>query len=148
MVTTLIPRGPRGSHLFDLVCREMDDFVGRFHDQSTGDGTKWFSPRTDVEESDNGFNITMDLPGLTTDDFNIELKDGDLTITGKRERETEENGSTYHRLERVSGQFRRSYSLGPEVDAERVEAQYKDGVLRISVPKAEKVQPKKIEVTS
>jgi HSP20 family protein len=76
------------------------------------------------------------------------VEDGVLTITGTRETETSEEGKTYHRIERRHGKFRRSFSLGDEMDTDKVEAEYKDGVLRVAIPKAEKVRPKKIEIKS
>jgi HSP20 family protein len=146
MITQLIPLNTRAGTLFDAFRREMDDVVGRLQEWNPREGSTWFSPRTNVAETEKAYELTVDLPGLAPDDFSVELQDGHLTITGTRKEETEEKGKTYHRVERLHGEFRRSFSLGRDIDADKVEAQYKDGVLRIVVPKAEEVRPKKIDV--
>jgi HSP20 family protein len=99
-----------------------------------------------VAETDTGWEVTLDLPGMKPEDFDVEFKHGDLWITGERKYEHEEEGKTYHRVERQWGQFRRVIRMGEEVDAERVNAEYKDGVLHITVPKTEMARAKRIEV--
>ncbi|MCA9189335.1 MAG: Hsp20/alpha crystallin family protein [Planctomycetales bacterium] len=92
--------------------------------------------------------ITLDLPGMKPDDVAIELHEGRLTISGERQAEKAEPGETFHRLERPCGKFRRTFSLGPDVDSENVEAQYSDGVLRVTVAKSAKAQPRRINIKS
>jgi HSP20 family protein len=125
----------------------MDHFMERFMGPDDG-GTvsQFFAPETNLAETENAYEITVDLPGLKPDDFNLEFNDGQLWITGERKQEKEEKSKTYHRVERSYGQFRRGVSLGPDVDAEKIDASYKDGVLTVIVPKAEAAHPKKIEV--
>ena len=78
--------------------------------------------------------------------FNVELNGNELTISGEVKNETEEKGKTVHRIERSYGKFRRVFNLSTDVDPEKVEAQYKNGLLNITVAKAEAAQPKRIEV--
>jgi HSP20 family protein len=131
--------------LFEGFRREMDrlweDFFG-------GDAGRhdWFAPRTNIAETDKEYEITLDLPGMKPEDFTVEVKDGNLWITGERKEETREEGKTYHSIECQYGQFRRVIPLGEAVNSDKIEAQYKDGVLRLTVPKAESAQPKRIEV--
>jgi HSP20 family protein len=87
-------------------------------------------------------------PGLKPEEFDVELKDNQLWITGERKQEEEQHGKTWHRIERHYGQFRRVIPLETAVEAEKVAAEYTDGVLRISVPKSEAVRPRRIEVKS
>jgi HSP20 family protein len=126
----------------------MDDLVGRFQESCGTETSTGFSPRADVAETDHGFEISVDLPGMKAEDVELEIEDGVLTVSGTRESEAEQEGRTYRRAERRHGPFRRSFSLGDEVDSNKVEAEYRDGVLRITVPKAERVRPKKINIKS
>lgn len=138
-----------GGQLFDAFRREMEDLVGRLQDsESCSDEGSSFAPRTNVAETDKGYELTLDLPGMRAEDFNIELHEGRLTVSGERSREQAVDGKTFHRIERYFGKFRRTFSLGPDVDAEGVAANYQNGVLEIVVPKTAKAQPKRIQVGS
>ena len=148
MTRPIVPWNTRGN-LFDVVRREMDDFVGRLQDPDTwSDEVTSFSPRTNVAETDKHFEIALDLPGMSADVFNIELHEGRLTITGERVKEETGEGKTFHRVERHYGKFRRTFTLGQDVDTEGVTAEYRNGVLTVLVPKTVKAQPRKIEVKS
>ena len=148
MVYHWTPCNRRESTFFDTVVREMDGLVGRFQESGRGETSDCFSPRADVAEMDSGFEISVDLPGLNPEDVELEIESGVLNVSGSREKQTEEEGKTYRRVERRHGTFRRSFSLGEDIDTDKVEAEYKDGVLRITIPKAEKIRPKKIEIKS
>ena len=142
-----IPLNSTGGRLLDMFCREMDDFVGRIGDvENWKEEMSGFVPRTNVAESDTGYELSLDVPGMSAGDFSIELHEGRLTITGERKPEPQEEGKKYHCLERVHGKFRRSFNLGQDVDANNVAAEYADGVLRVNVAKTVKAQPTKIEV--
>lgn len=146
MVYHWIPCNARRSSFMDTLRKEMGDVVGQFQEREFGQAPGAFAPRANVAETDEAYEISVDLPGQTAEEVELELEEGKLTIAGTRKNETEEEGKTFHRIERRCGQFRRSFMLGPDVDPDKVEAEYKDGVLRIAVPKAEKVRPKKIEI--
>ncbi|MGE0760203.1 MAG: Hsp20/alpha crystallin family protein [Pirellulaceae bacterium] len=131
--------------LFDEVGREVNRLMQHLGDWE-GRERGYFTPSMNVAESDKGYEVSVDLPGMKPDDFNIEFKEGQLWITGERKHESEEKGKTFHRVERCYGQFRRVIALGADVDVEKVDAEYKDGVLHVHVPKAETVLPKRIQV--
>ena len=121
----------------------MHDLVGRVF--SDGDSPR-FLPRMDVVETESHFDVQFDLPGISSEEVNIEVHEGDLTISGSRDLKRVEKESTYHRLERSHGEFHRVLSLPKDVDAESITARYHDGVLTVSIPKSEQVLPKKIDV--
>ncbi|QDU38231.1 18 kDa heat shock protein [Maioricimonas rarisocia] len=128
--------------------REIDDVMNRFfdlRDEGSGETLSW-TPRVNLAESDDHYEVSADLPGMKPDDIDIEIRHGDLWITGTRHGESEQKEQTWHRIERFHGQFRRVVRLGDDVDTENVSAEYEDGVLRITVPKAEDARTKRIEV--
>ncbi len=110
--------------------------------------TSHWRPAVDIKEEADRFLITADLPGVDPKDIEITMDDGVLTIKGERQSEAREEKEGYKRVERVSGTFYRRFSLPDTADAERIEAKGKDGVLEVSLPKHEKLQPRKIEVRS
>lgn len=135
--------------LFDDLQREVNRVLDRFGDSDTdAEVRQGFAPRMNLAECENSYEVSCDLPGVKPEEVNIEFKDGQLWITGERKYEKEEQAKKYHRVERVYGQFRRVIALGTDVDAERIDAAYKDGVLTVHVPKAEAVRPKKIAIRS
>lgn len=137
----------RGEQLFDVVRREMDDFVTLLSDpQAWTDDGKTFAPRIDFAETDTQYEISLDVPGMTSDDFRVEVHEGKLTVSGERVRPEVAEGTKFHRVERSGGKFHRTFALGHDVDVDRISADYKDGVLAVMVPKSEKAQPKRISV--
>ena len=149
MVRSMVPwrtRFPRPLVRFE---EEMENFFNRLiPEEGWLKPLEGFSPDVNLVETDLGFELTVDLPGLKPEDVTVEMRDGGLWISGKREEEKEEKGKTYHRLERRYGEFQRLIPLPVPVDQEKVEAEYHDGVLKISVPKTEESKPKRIEVKS
>jgi len=107
--------------------------------------SRWM-PQLNVSETDGEYEVSLDVPGMTPDAFDVELRQGYLWITGERKSEHEEGGKTWHRVERSYGSFQRSVHLGDDVNPEQVNAEYKDGVLRVTVPKSEKAQTRKVTV--
>jgi HSP20 family protein len=108
--------------------------------------TGW-SPTLDLYESSDHFTAVIELPGMRKEDIDISLHDGTLTISGERKREKSNNGETTQRTERYVGTFRRSISLPTRVDASKVNANYQDGILKVTLPKAEEAKPKQIQVS-
>jgi HSP20 family protein len=106
----------------------------------------WY-PRVDVLESKDAYTIRAELPGMKKEDFNLELKDGTLTLGGERKAEKAAEGVEYRTVERVEGKFFRSFSLPETVKQDGIQAAYKDGILEIHVPKAEAAKPRQIEIT-
>jgi HSP20 family protein len=105
-------------------------------------------PAFDISESENEIIVKAELPGMEVKDIDIALTDGLLTIKGERKLEKEDKKEDYHRIERQFGSFHRSFNLGEKVKADGIEAAYKDGILTVTLPKAEESKPKKIEVKS
>ena len=137
---TLIPWQNRLFGSFD----GMQDLVGRVF--SDGNESGQFLPRMDVVETESHFDVVFDLPGMSADDVDIQVHEGQLTISGSREMERDEEQATYHRLERHQGAFERVLSLPKDVDSESIAAHYHEGVLTVSIPKIEQVLPKTIDI--
>jgi len=119
---------------------EFDRLVGRAHARNT-----WV-PALDVRETEDRFELALDLPGIEPAGVSVSYEDGMLTVTGKREFSTEDEGETWHRIERGFGTFARSVRLPRTADAEKIGATFDKGVLTITVPKAEAAKPRTIEV--
>lgn len=103
-------------------------------------------PAINLQDEKDSVNIQAYLPGIDPKDVDLTLEDNALTIKGKRETATTGENVNYHRRERFSGDFSRIVSLPEGLDAEKVEAQYRDGILNISIGKAEEKKPKQISV--
>lgn len=138
-----------GVRPLDDLYKEMDSLVQHFFgDQNGGNVVRDFVPSIDVSENEQGYEITADLPGLKPEDVSVELHENQLTISGKRESQEEEKDKTFHRVERRYGEFRRVVSLPTQVDEHKIAAQYQNGVLKISLPKSEKLKPTRIQVNT
>jgi HSP20 family protein len=110
-------------------------------------GQRAMTPAVDIVERAGEYVVKADLPGIQKDDIDVTLQDGLLTITGETKSETEEKeGDQVIRQERRYGKFTRSIQLGQDVDENKVKAAFNDGVLQLTLPKKEEVQPKKISV--
>jgi len=125
--------------------RVMEDVFGRKWLTEEGGAAVW-RPPVDIEEQPDRYTLHLELPGLRLEDIKITLEDNRLTIRGEKTRTEEQKNSTYHRLERVYGAFERSFSLTQAVKSEKIEATYRDGILEVSVPKAEEAKAREIPV--
>ena len=105
-----------------------------------------FTPAVDIEETPEEFVLRADLPGMSQKDVKVSLMGDILSIRGERKQETVKKDGNMHRVERISGSFERSFSLGAPVSGDKVKAQYRDGVLEIHVPKAEEARVREVEV--
>jgi len=105
-----------------------------------------WTPALDLYQDNDNIVATVELPGMRKEDIDISLHEGVLSIAGERQSSLGENENT-ERTERLSGKFRRSITLPARVDAGKVSASYKDGILTVTLPKAEEAKPKKVEVT-
>jgi len=106
-----------------------------------------WSPALDLYQDNDNLTAVAELPGMQKEDIEISLHDGTLSIAGER-RSQSRNGERAERSERYVGSFRRSISLPARVDAQKVSATYRDGILTVTLPKAEEAKPKRINVTS
>jgi HSP20 family protein len=125
----------------DLETQFPSTFTGmldRFFHDSIGASLKQFSPAVDISEDDKGYEIQVAVPGIKKEDFNIDLVNGKLTISGERKMEEKKEGKNFHSVETQYGSFRRSFFIPEDVIEEQVEAAYQEGLLKISLPKREK----------
>ncbi len=105
-----------------------------------------WSPLVDISEDEKEYLIKAEIPEMKKEDIRLNVHDDVLTITGERKYEKEEKNKKYHRVERAYGSFVRSFTLPEDAEGTKVSAEYKDGVLKIRLPKSEKAKPKAIEV--
>jgi HSP20 family protein len=126
---------------------EMNDL---FSNLLTDGGASWLGgppmPPLNVSETDNEIEVRLDVPGIPANDLDIQLVDNHLTISGARNEEREEKGRTYHRVERLVGSFSRSVLLPCRVKEDSVDAQYKNGVLKVTMQKTEEAKAHKIKI--
>lgn len=109
-----------------------------FNDSMTRSGGSVFVPKVDVLESDAAYELHVAAPGLTKDDFKIELNDNFLTISGERKFSQEKKDKNFQSIETQYGAFSRSFSLPENVDAGKINAKYNNGILELVIPKDEK----------
>jgi HSP20 family protein len=107
--------------------------------------TTW-SPAVDIFETDGDIVVKAELPGMDRKDITLNLENNVLTLRGERRFEKETKEENYHRIERSYGGFSRAFSIPSMVDEERIRADYKDGVLKIVLPKKEQAKPKQIKI--
>jgi HSP20 family protein len=112
-----------------------------------GQASNWL-PATDVWESSDELVLSFDLPGIPEDRISVELDDNVLTVSGERERTSEDSSDRFYRFERRFGSFSRSVTLPAGVNESAIKAEYKDGVLEVRVPKPEEPKPKRIQIGS
>lgn len=130
-----------------MLDREINNLVSNFWgDAGPGKTNTSWNPKVDIAEHDDRYEVHADLPGLSKEDINVTLEKGVLTIEGEKKRSSETKAEDYLRTERIYGKFSRTFNLGDRVDAAKISAAYKDGVLTVGLPKAEVVKPKAIEV--
>ena len=105
-----------------------------------------WSPATDIVERNNAFVLKVELPGLSKDDLTVTIQDNMLKIRGEKKQETEEKEPSHHRIERSYGAFQRCFTLGQAIRSDEIDASFKDGILTLTVPKAEEAKTKEIDV--
>lgn len=103
-------------------------------------------PRVDIEETDDAYIIKAEMPGLKKEDVSIEIRNNVLSISGEKKEVREEKSKNVHRRESFTGSFCRNFSLPDQVSVEKVDAEFKDGVLRLTIPKSEEKKPRKITI--
>jgi len=125
-------------------------FSESYRSQQTGDddwalGGTW-APAVDIYEQDNNIVLKAELPGVDPKDVDIQLENNTLTLRGERKLDKEVKKENYHRVERAYGTFTRSFTLPAVVDQNNIKAEFKDGVLRVTLPKREEAKPKQIQI--
>jgi len=131
---------------------EMSDRLNRYltpmfrpYEKEALKVAEW-APVVDIEETETEYLVKAELPEVLKQDVKVTVENGILTIQGERKQEKEEKGKKFHRIERSYGTFLRTFTVPEEVEPTKVTAEFKDGILRIKLPKTEKVRPKAIEV--
>lgn len=135
---------------------ELEDLMGRYNrilgtSRTAGDSKDLFSrsdwaPAVDIKETDQAFTIEAELPGMDKKDVKVTVQDGVLSIEGERKHEEESQDKKLHRIERYYGSFMRRFTLPDNVDENSVKASFKDGLLTLTLQKAEPKEPKAIQV--
>jgi HSP20 family protein len=129
-----------------LFPKFFNSMVNDFFPESASDN-RFFSPKVDIVEKDNQFEVHASLPGLKKEDIKIDLKNDVLTISGERKFQNEQKEAKYHLVESHYGSFSRSFTLPESVNKETIQAEFKDGILQLVLPKAEpKDNSVKIEI--
>jgi HSP20 family protein len=126
--------------------RLFDDFFGRPFTRLEWTEEAW-SPSVDVSETKDNVIVNAEIPGMNKEDVKVSVQDNVLILSGERKQEKEEKNANYHRIERSYGSFSRSFTLPTSVQADKVKATYKDGILKITLPKTEEVKPKEILIS-
>jgi HSP20 family protein len=124
--------------------RLFEDAVTRLMSEPSA-GRPW-SPAVDIIETEDALTLKADVPGVNINAIDIRVENNTLTLTGNRKFEKNEKIKGYHRIERSYGEFVRSFALPNTVDTEKVAADYKDGVLTISLPRKESAKPRQVKV--
>lgn len=131
----------------NMMSRNFSDIMDEFFNDVVRTNQDSFVPGIDISETDDQFLISAELPGMNKDDIEISLDNRRLSISGERKFQKEEDGKKFHRVETRYGSFNRSFQLPDNVDEESIEASYENGLLNISIDKAEDKVKKKIEIS-
>ncbi len=135
---------------FGLLSNEMDrvftEIFNGFNGGSMVESEAGWVPRADVHETPESFIVHLDVPGVDKNDVKVQFEDNTLIVTGERKYESRNDDKDFRHLERIYGTFTRSLRLSKDVDAQKIQANYKNGVLEIVLPKAEEVKPKQIDI--
>lgn len=105
-----------------------------------------WTPSADISETETAYQIKAEIPGVSKEDVSVTVEDGVLTIQGERKAEKEETGKKFHRIERSYGSFVRSFRLPQGVDDTAAKAEFKDGMLNITLPKSEQAKPRAVSI--
>jgi len=129
--------------------REFDRLFKEAFSPMSGEtevSTRSWAPPVDIYETEDAIVLKAELPGIDPQDVEVRVEDNTLYLKGERKYEKEVNEQNYHRIERSYGSFARSFSLPNSISAEKVKAEYKDGLLTLTMPKREEAKPKTIKI--
>ena len=142
----LVRRSETPSRLWPETTRFFEDFFNDFSGGLSQAGDNW-TPSGDILERDGNLILRAELPGMEEKDIDLKLEGFVLTLKGERKLEKEENKANYHRVESSYGSFTRSFTLPNSVDLEKIKAEYKNGVLSVTIPQKPEVRPREIPVS-
>ncbi len=141
---SLVKRDPEygwGVNLKDEFDRMFRSFYDDFENRAMG-----WSPSVDIVEDNDKIILTAEIPGIDKKNVKINLQNSILTIEGEKKRSLEKKKDDYYRSERCYGKFCRTFSLSSEIESDKIKADFKNGILTITMPKSEKVKPRQIEI--
>ena len=148
-MTYLTTRKPM-RNLFNLhkeMGRLFGDLLSSQDNEGNTENASWM-PTVDISETENGFEIHAELPGVNESDVNVSLTDNLLTIKGEKRTEEKTDNKNFHRVERRYGSFQRSFTLPRQVNTAEIKAGFKDGILSLSIPKTEEAMPTEIQIST
>ena len=131
---------------FDTARRDMLRLLDAVAGETSGDVGAGVFPPLNITQDDDNFYLRAEIPGIKPNELSISAVRNRVSLAGKREIQREHERVSYHRKERAEGTFNRAVTLPTEVDAERVDATYADGILTLTLPKAEETKPRQIKV--
>ena len=132
--------------LQDRMNRLFDDSVRGMRPGEEGLASAIWSPAVDIYETENEVILKAELPEINQKDIDIQVENNTLVLRGERKFEKEAKRENFHRIERAYGNFSRSFTLPNTIDQEKIRADYKDGILKVMMPKREEIKPKQIKV--
>ncbi len=135
---------PEMSSMQREINRLFDGFMGNIENQEEMHGS--WRPDVDIKETADAVVIMAELPGMQKQDIKLTIRDNMLQISGEKKQVSESKDETYHRIERATGSFCRTFTLPSLVESGKVSATFKDGVLQVHLPKAEQAKPKEISI--
>ena len=145
---TLVRYRPFGRTM--SVSEEMSQMLDSFLGSSNPNAStalRW-SPPVDVRETETGFTVRVEVPGVAKDQIQVNLTNNTLTVRGEKKQVVDEAKGEWHHVERTWGSFERSITLPVRVDGDKITARYQDGVLEITVPKSDEAKPREIRIES
>lgn len=125
---------------------DLNSMLASFFDGNVMQPRGAFSPAVDIAENETAYLVKAELPGIKREDLKVEVKDNTLVLAGERKFEQEVKRENFHRIERSFGNFTRSFVLPNNVDTQKVEAKFEDGVLNVTIPKLPESQPQGIKI--
>lgn len=132
---------------FNMMPRKFERMFDEFFTVSPSSENEFgWEPRADVHETDEHYVVELDVPGIDKKDVKVKFEDNTLTVSGERKMEQKSDEKNSHRYERAYGSFSRTIHLPKNVNTQKINASYKNGVLEITLPKADEVKPKEIEI--
>lgn len=150
MTTTIAKREPRAALPWEPLQAVRDELEGLWKqlagDRGQGSFVTSAMPPLDLSETATAVEVRMDLPGFKADEINVQISNSVLTVSGDRQEERKEEGKTFYRIERRTGSFSRSVALPARVMEDKVDAQFRDGVLTVTMHKTDDAKSRKIKV--
>jgi len=136
---------PRRSPLSDFS-RRMNSIFNTLSEEEEEPSVYSFDPAIDIQENDDKFELTAELPGMNKKDVNISINEDVLTISGEKKNKVKKEDAQCYRAERMFGKFERSFRLPDAVDQDNIEAKYENGILHLTIPKKEKTKPQEKQI--